>query len=168
MSFFAEFIRNPTKDAAVTPSNRAPALVATTTAPPADSPVVELGLDTGSFTEAIQRRLTGRGRRIAVVPADEISGRCRRSREIAHANVVASGLPWSAFAVRRQRDGLARVASALPPDGVFTTCPRAHPMGPAGPVLAALPAIAVRRIGRQPGGEGEPATRSGLGLLSSE
>jgi phosphatidylethanolamine/phosphatidyl-N-methylethanolamine N-methyltransferase len=62
LSFFREFVRAPLTVSAVTPSSPALAEVSTAAVPHTGSPVVvELGPGTGSFTQAIQRRLAGRG-----------------------------------------------------------------------------------------------------------
>ncbi|GAA3241452.1 class I SAM-dependent methyltransferase [Dactylosporangium siamense] len=147
MSFLLEFVRDPLTVGAITPSGAALARVATAAVPRTGSPVVvELGPGTGAFTEAIQRRLAGRGLHIAVevnprfaqhlgalhpgvdvVTADatDLAAVLAR-RGISQADVVVSGLPWAAFAEHRQRDVLRAVVAALPPHGVFTTFAYLH------------------------------------------
>lgn len=132
---------------AIAPSGPALARVATAAVPRTGSPVVvELGPGTGAFTAAIQRRLAGRGRHLAV----EVNPRFARQLAAAHpavdvvtadatdlalvlaqrglrrADVVVSGLPWAAFAEHQQRDVLSAVAAALSPHGVFTTFAYVH------------------------------------------
>jgi phosphatidylethanolamine/phosphatidyl-N-methylethanolamine N-methyltransferase len=147
MSFLLEFARDPLTVGAVAPSGSALARVATAAVPRTGSPiVVELGPGTGAFTGAIQRRLAGRGRHIAVelnprfarqlgalhpgvdvVTADAADlAAVLAQRGIGRVDVVVSGLPWAAFAERRQRDLLGAVAAALPPHGVFTTFAYVH------------------------------------------
>ncbi|GAA5199657.1 hypothetical protein GCM10023322_75810 [Rugosimonospora acidiphila] len=47
-------------------------------------------------------------------------------RELGHADVVVSGLPWAAFGPDQQRAVLSAVVAALPPHGVFTTFAYVH------------------------------------------
>ncbi|MEV0564137.1 methyltransferase domain-containing protein [Dactylosporangium sp. NPDC050588] len=121
--------------------------MATTAVPRTGSPlVVELGPGTGAFTAAIQRRLAGRGRHIAV----EVTARFARQlaathpavdvvhadatgiagflaqRGLGRSDVVVSGLPWAAFTEARQRDLLSAVVEALSPQGAFTTFAYVH------------------------------------------
>ncbi|GAA4575573.1 class I SAM-dependent methyltransferase [Planotetraspora kaengkrachanensis] len=147
MSFFAEFVRAPMTVGAVAPSGPALAMAATAVVPRTGSPVVvELGPGTGAFTGAIQRRLAGRGRHIAVeinprfawrlaelhpavdvVTADAAGlATVLTQRGLNEADVVVSGLPWAAFSEKRQRDVLSSVSAALPPHGVFTTFAYVH------------------------------------------
>jgi phospholipid N-methyltransferase len=108
--------------------------------------VVELGPGTGAFTAAIQRRLAGRGRHIAVefnsrfaaelavrYPGVEVVNADARDlrtvlarRGVGQIDVVVSGLPWAAFPAGRQRDVLSAVVGALAPHGVFTTFAYVH------------------------------------------
>ncbi|MEU5786327.1 methyltransferase domain-containing protein [Micromonospora purpureochromogenes] len=147
MPFLLEFARDPMTVGAVAPSGRALARIATAAVPRTGSPVVvELGPGTGAFTEAIQRRLDARGRHIAVeinarfaqrlaarYPAVDVEhadaaglAAVLAHRGLQHADVVVSGLPWAAFGEGQQRDALAAVVAALPPDGVFTTFAYVH------------------------------------------
>ncbi|WP_214325386.1 class I SAM-dependent methyltransferase [Nonomuraea sediminis] len=147
MSFFAEFVRAPMTVGAVAPSGPALAMAATAVVPRTGSPVVvELGPGTGAFTGAIQRRLAGRGRHIAVeinprfawrlaelhpavdvVTADAAGlATVLTQRGLNEADVVVSGLPWAAFTENRQHDVLSSVSAALPPHGVFTTFAYVH------------------------------------------
>lgn len=147
MAFFLEFVRDPLTVGAVAPSSPALAAVATEVVPRTGSPsVVELGPGTGAFTGAIQRRLAGRGRHIAVefnprfcaelagrYPAVEVVNADARDlgtvltrRGAGQIDVVVSGLPWAAFTAGRQRDVLSAVVGALAPHGVFTTFAYVH------------------------------------------
>lgn len=132
---------------AVAPSGPALARVATAAVPSTGSPiVVELGPGTGSFTAAIQRRLAGRGRHIAVevnarfaqklaalhpevdvVHADATDlATVLAQRGLRQADVVVCGLPWAAFPETQQRDVLSSVVATLSPHGVFTTFAYVH------------------------------------------
>ena len=67
VEFLREFVKSPTTTAAVGPSSRYLAEQMVAPIPGKGDPVVvELGPGTGSFTEAIQRRLGGRGRHLAL------------------------------------------------------------------------------------------------------
>ncbi|MBB2946660.1 phospholipid N-methyltransferase [Actinoplanes lutulentus] len=147
MSFLLEFVRDPMTVAAVAPSSPALAEVVTSTVPRTGSPVVvELGPGTGPFTAAIQERLAGRGRHLAVelnprfaeqlatrYPAVDVVtanaaglGAVLAGRGIQHTDVVVSGLPWAAFGEEQQGDMLSGVADVLGPHGVFTTFAYVH------------------------------------------
>ena len=97
--------------------------------------VVELGAGTGALTTALQHRLAGRGRHLAIErnrPWADLLRRRYPQVEVVHADVdlvdvlaernvadvdtVVSGLPWAAY--REQLP--AAVAAALAPTGVFT------------------------------------------------
>ncbi len=134
--FLREFIRSPLTTASALPSS--PALSEQMVAPvpeQGEPVVVELGPGTGAFTEAIQRRLDGRGRHLAV----ELNPRladvlARRFPDVevvvadaeqlpellaergVFAEVVISGLPWAAYRGRLTE----AVAAAMHPAGVFT------------------------------------------------
>jgi phospholipid N-methyltransferase len=133
--------------AAIAPSSAALATVATVAVPRTGSPVVvELGPGTGAMTEAIQQRLDGRGRHIAVEinprfaqqlaarhPAVEVVHAdateltwVLAQRGLSQADVVVSGLPWAAFTENHQLDVLSAVVAALPPHGAFTTFAYVH------------------------------------------
>ncbi|GII51960.1 methyltransferase [Planotetraspora thailandica] len=147
MAFFLEFVRDPLTVGAVAPSSPALARVATAAVPRTGSPVVvELGPGTGSFTEAIQRRLAGRGRHIAVEVNPRFAQRLAAlypavdvvqadatdlvtelaQRGLRQTDVVVSGLPWAAFAENHQRDVLSAVVATLSPQGAFTTFAYVH------------------------------------------
>ncbi|GGM68462.1 class I SAM-dependent methyltransferase [Dactylosporangium sucinum] len=146
-AFLREFLQDPFTVAAVTPSSAALADVVTATVPNTGAPVVvELGPGTGAFTAAIQRRLAGRGRHLAVEInarfAERLAARypgvdvtvadARGLRDVLarhghrHADVIVSGLPWAAFTPDRQDDLLDAVTGTLTPDGAFTTFAYTH------------------------------------------
>ncbi|MFF5075706.1 class I SAM-dependent methyltransferase [Actinoplanes sp. NPDC000266] len=147
VSFFTEFVRDPLTVGAVAPSSTALAQVATAVVPSTGSPVVvELGPGTGAFTGAVQHRLAGRGRHLAievnprfaerlaeryphveVVNADATAlAEVLENRGIGPIDVVVSGLPWAAFAEGQQRDVLSAVVAAMAPDAVLTTFAYVH------------------------------------------
>jgi phosphatidylethanolamine/phosphatidyl-N-methylethanolamine N-methyltransferase len=140
--FLRAFARDPLHTAAIAPSSAALAAAMTLPVPTTGSPVVvELGPGTGSFTAAIQDRLGGRGRHLAVelhpgwaellsqrYPGVEVVVDDVRSladildaRGIARVNAVVSGLPWVAYAPRPGGRPLhAVISEALAPTGAFT------------------------------------------------
>jgi phosphatidylethanolamine/phosphatidyl-N-methylethanolamine N-methyltransferase len=147
MLLLREFVRDPLTVGAVASSGPALARVATAAVPRTGSPVVvELGPGTGAFTQAIQGRLAGRGRHIAVevnplfaqrlaalhpavdvVNADATDlAKVLAHRGLNQTDVVVSGLPWAAFTEHHQHDVLSAVAAALPPHGVLTTFAYVH------------------------------------------
>ncbi|MEJ2886219.1 class I SAM-dependent methyltransferase [Actinomycetospora aeridis] len=140
--FAAQFVRAPVATASVWPSSTALACgmadAALRTAPP-DPVVVELGSGSGAFTGLLAHRLAGRGRQLAVeinpvlahrlaerfatvevVPADvaELDA-LLALRGIQGADVVVSGLGWSATRPGREDSLLPAVVRALADDGVF-------------------------------------------------
>ncbi|MEV0972109.1 class I SAM-dependent methyltransferase [Microtetraspora glauca] len=138
-AFLHEFLRAPLTVGAVAPSGRTLAELVTAPVPRDGDPVVvELGPGTGAFTAAIQQRLDGRGRHVAVEVNERFARRlaarypqvdvvvadARELREVLvarQANVIVSGLPWAAFAASTQDDLLAAVTDVLAPHGAFTT-----------------------------------------------
>lgn len=159
-TFLREFVRAPFTVAAVTPSGRALSEAVSSTVPHAGEPlVVELGPGTGAFTAAIQRRLAGRGRHLAIEInarfAARLAARCpgvdlavadaRDLRDILaqrghrRADVIVSGLPWAAFAPGLQDDLLDAVTGSLAPQGAFTTFAYTH-------TRWAPPALRLRRL----------------------
>ena len=139
-AFVREFLRDPSRTAAPTPSSRALAAMVCAPVPLTGDPVVvELGPGTGAFTDLIAERLGGRGHHLAVelnprlaallgrrhpgldvtvAGAAELPG-LLAARGLGGADVVVSGLPWAAYPVTGPR--LTDViAGCLGPDGAFT------------------------------------------------
>ncbi|OLT13089.1 hypothetical protein BJF78_22855 [Pseudonocardia sp. CNS-139] len=135
---FREFLRAPTTTATLTASSDA--LVAAMVAPlPLDGEpaVVELGAGTGRVTDALQRRLAGRGRHVAVelnpVLAERLAARhpavtvvqgdagrlpdLLAEHGVERADGIVSLLPWAAHAAAPIP---ALAAGAIAPGGVFT------------------------------------------------
>ncbi len=147
MTFFREFLRSPLLVGAVAPSGGVLARVITAPVPGIGEPVVvELGPGTGAFTGAIQRRLGGRGRHIAVEINERFAARLAArhpgvevaladaaglagvlgARGIERADVIVSGLPWVAFDENRRGDLLSAVVGGLSEHGAFTTFAYVH------------------------------------------
>jgi len=140
--FLREFARDPLHTAAIAPSSSALAAAMTASLPTVGDPVVvELGPGTGAFTSAIQERVGGRGRHVAIELHEEWAGLLRRrfagvdvvcadvatlpsvlaDRGITSVDAVVSGLPWVAYAPGPDGRGLhALITDALAPTGVFT------------------------------------------------
>jgi phosphatidylethanolamine/phosphatidyl-N-methylethanolamine N-methyltransferase len=135
---FQEFLRAPTRVATVTASSEA--LVTALLAPhrlDGSRVVVELGAGTGRVTDALQQRLRGAGRHVAVeinpVLAQRLAARhpavtvvcadAARLPEVLHehgidrADAIVSLLPWAAYAAAPVPR---LVADALAPSGTFT------------------------------------------------
>jgi len=135
---FQEFLRAPTRVATVTASSDA--LVTALLAPHQldDSRVVvELGAGTGRVTDALQQRLRGTGRHLAVeinpVLAERLAVRhpavtvvCADAARlpdvlgehgVERADAIVSLLPWAAYATAPVP---ALAAAALAPSGTFT------------------------------------------------
>jgi phosphatidylethanolamine/phosphatidyl-N-methylethanolamine N-methyltransferase len=135
---FQEFLRAPTRVATVTASSEA--LVTALLAPhrlDGSRVVVELGAGTGRVTDALQQRLRGAGRHVAVeinpVLAERLAARhpavtvvcadAARLPEVLHehgidrADAIVSLLPWAAYAAAPVPR---LVADALAPSGTFT------------------------------------------------
>jgi phospholipid N-methyltransferase len=142
-----EFTRNPMEVGAIAASWPALAEAAVAPIPRTGEPVVvELGPGTGAFTGAIQRRLAGRGRHLAIEINERLAaglaarhpgvevitadagdvGDLLAERGLAKADVIVSGLPWAAFSPDRQRDVLGAAVRALAPGGAFTTFAYVH------------------------------------------
>lgn len=131
---------------AVLPGTRLDAAVISSIPDRDDLVVVELGAGSGRFTSAVQRRLRGRGRHLAVAvdhsraggagarfPAFEaVTADATRLPEIllrrglTHADVVVSDLPWATYGEAKQRSILTAVSAVLRPDGVFTALASLH------------------------------------------
>lgn len=138
--FVREFARSPLDVAAVAPSSPALAEQVSTPVPESGDPVVvELGAGTGAFSAAIQRRLGARGRHIAVEVNPRLAA-CLRERHpdlevvVADAkelgdiladrglaaDVVVSGLPWSAYRTAGTAPLHQLLAASLVAGGVLT------------------------------------------------
>ena len=151
-TFMSEFARDPMTVASVVPSGRALTRQVIAPVPASGDPtVVELGPGTGVFTDAIQERLAGRGRHVAVdvnerftalltqrfPRLDAVSADARDLPAIlgglglGQADVVVSGLPWAAFEQQAQREILDAVGKVLGPTGAFTTFAYVHARGTA-------------------------------------
>jgi phosphatidylethanolamine/phosphatidyl-N-methylethanolamine N-methyltransferase len=143
--FVREFARAPMRTGAIAPSSRRLATTGAAAVPEQGDPVVvELGPGTGAFTEEIQRRLSGRGRHLAIELNPELADLVRRRfptvgvvaanaldlprilAGLEQADIVISGLPWSFFPAATQRGILGGVSSILAPTGAFTTFAYIH------------------------------------------
>lgn len=140
--FLREFVRDPLHTASIAPSSPALAAAMTVSLPVTGEPVVvELGPGTGAFTSAIQERISGRGRHIAIELHEEwaglLAGRYPNvdvvradvatlpavlaERGVTSVDAVVSGLPWVAYAPGPDGRGLhTLITDALAPTGVFT------------------------------------------------
>ena len=135
--FQREFVRDPVHTAAIAPSSRGLAEAMVAAVPGVGHPtVVELGPGTGAITAAIQRKLSGRGRHVAIERqpcwasllqqrfpgVDVVHGDVAdlpailAEHDADAADAVVSGLPWAAYRGRLAVD----LAGALAPSGVFT------------------------------------------------
>lgn len=135
---FQEFLRAPTRVATVTASSDA--LVTALLAPhrlDGSRVVVELGAGTGRVTDALQHRLRGSGRHVAVEINPVLAGRLAERHPavtvvcadaarlpdvltehgIDQADAIVSLLPWAAYAAAPVP---ALAARALAPTGTFT------------------------------------------------
>lgn len=134
---FREFLRAPTRVATLTASSDA--LVAGMIAPlplGGEPVIVELGAGTGRVTEAIARRLAGRGRHVAIELNPVLAGRLAerhpdvtvvcadagglldvlRGQGIDGVDAISSLLPWAAY---DSAPIPALAAAALVPGGTF-------------------------------------------------
>ncbi|MFJ3230738.1 class I SAM-dependent methyltransferase [Streptomyces sp. NPDC086787] len=131
-----EFIRSPLVTGAVLPSSLGLARQVTVSVPERGDPVVvELGPGTGAITSAIQRRLAGRGKHLAIERnprfAETVAGRFPEvdvilgdATSLPHqlaarnltADVIVSSLPWTAY----EGPLLSAVGQSLKCTGVFT------------------------------------------------
>ncbi|MFN2497346.1 MAG: class I SAM-dependent methyltransferase [Pseudonocardiaceae bacterium] len=155
--FFAAALRNPATMGAVVPSSSHLAARLAAAVPRIGDPVVvELGPGTGSATAAIEHRLAGRGRHVAV-EIDPVLGahlraeypgvevlvgdaaeleRLLAEHNVPGADVVISTLPWSLIGAKAQRAIVEATARSLRPHGSFSTVAYVH----------ALPMIRARRF----------------------
>lgn len=139
--FIWEFLKAPHQTASLVPSSAALAAEMIVPVPEQGDPVVvELGPGSGVFTAAIQHRLAGRGRHLAIelnprwakllgsrYPGVDVA--CEDAarlpellaqRELSTVDVVVSGLPWAAFPPSAAQPLVRSVASVLSDSGVFT------------------------------------------------
>ncbi|MGH4023553.1 MAG: class I SAM-dependent methyltransferase [Pseudonocardiaceae bacterium] len=145
--FLAAALRNPAAMGAVAPSSSRLAARLAAVVPGVGEPVVvELGPGTGSATTAIEHRLAGRGRHVAVEidpvlaqhlraeypdvevlvgDAAELEG-LLAGHDVPGADVVVSGLPWSLIETDAQRAIVEATARSLRPGGSFTTLAYLH------------------------------------------
>ncbi|MGH3794419.1 MAG: class I SAM-dependent methyltransferase [Pseudonocardiaceae bacterium] len=145
--FFAAALRSPATMGAVAPSSSRLAARLAAVVPRLGNPVVvELGPGTGSTTVAIEHRLAGSGRQVAVeidpVLAQHLRAeyggvevllgdaaqleRLLAEHNVPGADVVVSGLPWALIAPPAQRAIIEATARSLRPGGSFTTLAYVH------------------------------------------
>lgn len=145
--FLAAALRNPAAMGAVAPSSsRLAARLAMVVPGEGEPVVVELGPGTGSATAAIEHRMAGRGRHVAV-ELDAVLARHLRAEyagvevlvgdaaelelllaehHVPGADVVVSGLPWALIEADAQRAIIETTARWLAPGGSFTTLAYLH------------------------------------------
>jgi phosphatidylethanolamine/phosphatidyl-N-methylethanolamine N-methyltransferase len=147
VAFLAAIVRSPATVGAVAPSSpHLAARLAAVVSPAGEPVVVELGPGTGSVTTAIEGRLGGRGRHLAVeidpVLADYLHAeypgvevlvgdaleleRLFADHQVAAVDAVISGLPWSLIDPGAQRVIVEATARSLAPTGCFTTFAYVH------------------------------------------
>jgi phospholipid N-methyltransferase len=145
--FLAAALRSPATVGAVTPSSAHLAARLAAVVPRVGEPVVvELGPGTGSVTAAIEHRLAGRGRHVAVeidlvlakylraeYPGVEVLvgdaatlAQLLAAHQVPPADAVVSGLPWSLIDADAQRAIVDATARSLRPGGSFTTFAYVH------------------------------------------
>lgn len=147
VAFLAAIVRSPATVGAVAPSStHLAARLAAVVSRVGEPVVVELGPGTGSVTTAIEYRLGGRGRHVAVEidpvlasylrvehPSVEVlvgdavdMERLFAEHQISAVDVVISGLPWSLTTPDAQRAIVDATARSLAPSGCFTTFAYVH------------------------------------------
>jgi phospholipid N-methyltransferase len=147
VAFLAAALRSPATVGAVAPSSPQLAARLAAVVPRVGEPiVVELGPGTGSVTAAIEYRLGGRGRHVAVeidptladylraehVGVEVLVGdaaeleRLLDGHQVPAVDAVVSGLPWSLIAAEAQRAIIDATARSLGPTGCFTTFAYVH------------------------------------------
>jgi phosphatidylethanolamine/phosphatidyl-N-methylethanolamine N-methyltransferase len=145
--FLAAVMRSPVTVGAVAPSSSRLAARLASVIPRAGDPVVvELGPGTGSVTAAIEHRLGGRGRQLAVEIDPVLAARLRveysrvevivgnaveldrllAEHQVSGIDAVLSGLPWSLIDSGAQRAIVEATARSLSPGGSFTTLAYVH------------------------------------------
>ena len=144
-AFLRSWLRAPGRVGSVWPSSRFLARAATKSLYDYNAPVVvELGPGTGPMTDVIQRRMaaTGKGRHIAVELNDDFVKRLGerfpkldvahesavelprilKERDLPHADIIISGLPFGAFPEQLQTDIMDAVVACLEPErGTFSS-----------------------------------------------
>ncbi len=146
-TFLAAVLRSPATVGAVAPSSAQLAAQMATVVPSAGEPVViELGPGTGSVTTAIEYRLAGRGRQVAVEVDPGLANYLRSEHagvevllgdavdlqrllaehRLPALDAVVSGLPWSLIDADAQRAIVHATARSLAPGGCFTTFAYLH------------------------------------------
>lgn len=145
--FAAAVLRSPVTVGALAPSSPHLASRLAAVVPWFGEPVVvELGPGTGSVTAAIEHRLAGRGRHVAV-EIDLVLAKYLRAEypdvevlvgdaatlqqllaehQVPAADAVVSGLPWSLIDAGAQRAIVDATARSLRPGGCFTTVAYLH------------------------------------------
>ncbi|HEY2763665.1 MAG TPA: methyltransferase domain-containing protein [Pseudonocardiaceae bacterium] len=145
--FLAAALRSPATMGAVAPSSsRLAARLAAVVPRSGDPVIVELGPGTGPATAAIEHRLGGRGRHVAV-EIDPVLARHLRveypdvevlvgdaadldrllaEHHVSGADAVVSGLPWALIGPEAQRAIIQATARSLRPGGSFTTLAYVH------------------------------------------
>jgi phosphatidylethanolamine/phosphatidyl-N-methylethanolamine N-methyltransferase len=147
VAFLAAVVRSPATVGAVAPSSPHLAARLAAVVPRVGEPVVvELGPGTGSVTTAIEYRLAGRGRQLAVEidpvlanyllaehPGVEVLvgdaaelERLFAQYQVCPVDAVVSGLPWSLIAADVARAIVDATARSLRPGGCFTTFAYLH------------------------------------------
>jgi phospholipid N-methyltransferase len=145
--FLAATLRSPATMGAVAPSSsRLTARLASVVSRVEEPVVVELGPGTGSSTAAIEHRLAGRGRHVAVELDPVLAARLRAEypdvevlvgdavelerllaeHDVPGADAVVSTLPWSLISREGQRAIIEATARSLRPGGSFTTLAYVH------------------------------------------
>jgi phospholipid N-methyltransferase len=145
--FLAATLRSPATMGAVAPSSsRLTARLASVVPRLGEPVVVELGPGTGSSTAAIEHRLAGRGRHVAVEIDPRLAAhlnaeypdvevlvgdaveleRLLAEHAVPGADAVLSGLPWSLISTDAQRAIIEAIARSLRPGGAFTTLAYLH------------------------------------------
>ncbi len=147
VTFLAAVLRSPATVGAVAPSSPHLAARLAAVVPRVGEPVVvELGPGTGSVTTAIEYRLAGRGRHLAV-EIDPVLANYLRAEypgvvvlvgdaaeleqlfaqyQVCAVDAVVSGLPWSLIDADAARAIVDATARSLRPGGCFTTFAYLH------------------------------------------
>jgi phosphatidylethanolamine/phosphatidyl-N-methylethanolamine N-methyltransferase len=147
VAFLAAVLRSPATVGAVTPSSPHLAARLAAVVPRVGEPVVvELGPGTGSVTTAIEYRLAGRGRHVAVEIDPVLANYLRvehagvevlvgdaaelewlfAEHQVSAVDAVVSGLPWSLIDGDAQCAIVDATARSLRPGGCFTTFAYLH------------------------------------------